>query len=333
MRPFWRKLKRATGSFFVNPRSRKRDKTLDLKERDMKTVFKIAAIAAAATLVACGGGGGGGSTTPPPPPPPTVSGSFTSVAGCTVPDGQSSCNPTITWTTANATSPRVTANGTTVSTLASGTATPSIPVGNTALVLADGNSQLDAKSVTAACADGSAFQNGTCQKVQVGAIHYTDKVIVVWTEGFPFMVGLSGSSYSVTKMANTTGKLLGSCGEPNKPLSDGRLVFECTTLGINTFERLRYLVDPTAGPAGTLSNLPSSVTVPSDITWTAVESNSTQPVANTTSAHVAGGWYYADPNNRARLLFQNDAGGAPIPVKETTTPAEGTVTVIRAYSN
>lgn len=298
--------------------------------KTMKTLAGLALAAILLALAACGGGGGGGSTTPPP----TVSGSFTTIAGCTVPDGQSACNANIAWTSSNTTTPRVTVAGALVSSLASGTATPSIPVGNTQVMLADGNATLDQKTVTAACADGSAVQNGVCQKTQTGVLHYTDKVIVVWTEGYPYMVGLSGSSYSVTKVQNTTGKLLGSCGEPSKPLpNDGRLVFECTTLGINTFERLRYLVDPTSGASGTLSNLPSNVTVPSDITWTAVETSSTQPVANTTSAHVAGGWYYADPNAQWRLLFQNDAGGTPLVVKEGTFAADGSIKVIRAYSN
>jgi hypothetical protein len=131
----------------------------------------------------------------------------------------------------------------------------------------------------------------------------------------------------VTRLTNQTGKTLGSCGAAQKPLADGHVLFQCTTVG-GAFERLTYSADLVAM---TLSSFAG--TVPSDITFTAVEDNSTQPVAGTTSAHVVGGWYYADPSARWRMLFKNDAGGSPVVVKEGTFATDGTIGVIRAYSN
>jgi hypothetical protein len=106
------------------------------------------------------------------------------------------------------------------------------------------------------------------------------------------------------------------------------VIFPCTTLGITQFERLNYSADLVAG---TLSNFGG--TVPSDVTFTVVDESSVQPVAGTTSAHVVGGWYYADPSAMWRLLFQNDVGGAPLVVKNGTFATDGSIKVIRAYSN
>lgn len=289
----------------------------------------IASIALAAFLTACGGGGGG-STVPPPPvttTPTSATGSFTSVAGCTVPDGQSTCSASENWTTGNATNVSVTLNSVQVSTLHAGPAAMMLSLGNNALGLSADGKSLDAKVAVAACADDSAVQNGTCQKTQT-ALRYTDKVVALWTDGYPFVVGLNGSSYVLTRLTNLTGKQLGSCGAAQKPLTDGHVLVECTTIGAPQFERMAYSTDL---PAGTLSAFAG--TVPADISFTAVEQNSTQPVANTTSAHVVGGWYYADPNARWRMLFRNDSNGAVVVVKEGTFAADGTIKVIRAYSN
>lgn len=157
---------------------------------------------------------------------------------------------------------------------------------------------------------------------------YIDRKVALWTEGFPFLTEKTSSGYMVTRFNNDTGKTLGSCGAADKPLPDGVVLFECTTIGSPSFERLIYTGDVQVGKlVGVFTGI-----VPSDITFTVVEETSTQPVAGTTSAHADNGWYYADPNNFLRLLFQADAGGEPAIVKEGNFATDGTIKVIRSYS-
>jgi hypothetical protein len=150
------------------------------------------------------------------------------------------------------------------------------------------------------------------------------KVLAIWTEGYPFMV----TKTTVTRVTNQTSDGLLSCGLANKALPDGNILVECTVFGLMPFTRRTYAVDPSTGILRSYAGA-----VPVDIVFTAVESESMQPVANTTSAHVADGWYYADPAARWRLLFQLDAGGTPLVVKEGTFATDGTIKVIRTYSN
>ena len=45
----------------------------------------------------------------------------------------------------------------------------------------------------------------------VNVLHYTDKVVALWTNGYPYLLGLNGSGYTVTALQNLTGQTLIAC--------------------------------------------------------------------------------------------------------------------------
>lgn len=304
----------------------------------------LATLAVALTLAACGGGGGGGNT----PPPVTCTAPQVNVNGvCTTPPTDTT-KPVLTLATASPASLTTTVTVTSNEDLGGNVA---IIVKNGAATVAgattlnQGNLGMTwtpsaalacntAYTVNASASDvagnvGTATFTVTTVGCPDTALHYTDKVVVVWgIDNYPHVVGLSGSSYTLTRLTNTTGKTLGSCGVANKPLTDGRVLVQCTTSGATPFERLTYSVN-----LNTVTLSSFTGTVPSDITFTVVDVSSAQPVVGTTSAHVIGGWYYADPSVRWHLLFQNDSGGTPLIVKNGTFDADGDIKVIHAYSN
>lgn len=306
------------------------------------------AVSATLALVACGGGGGGGTPAPTPTPntcangasdyptctsAPTVTGVATTPAtGAT--DVATNSNVQLVFTTngtlkAGTSTVDATCNGTAVSgNIAIGGAAWTfdpilgLPEGSTCTVKF-GGTFTNVGGLTTAMSATTVF---TTHSTATG-LHYTDKVIAEWTNGAPYMV----TKTSVTKVTNNTSYQSGaiplsSCGAANKSMSDGYVLNECTAAA--DLQRHVVKIDPTTGIA---TNYVGAV--PSDITFTVSESNSTQPVAGTTSCHALGGWFYADPNARWRLLFQADAGGAPTVVKEGDFAADGTIKVLRCYSN
>lgn len=156
--------------------------------------------------------------------------------------------------------------------------------------------------------------------------YYKDKVVALWTYGYPFMV----TTTSVTPVTNNTSYQTGaiklsSCGDANSnPQADGSVLLECTAAS----DMRRHIVslDPVTATLTDFTGTP-----PEGTTFVLAESNSTQPVSNSTSARIVDGWFYKDPNAGWRLLFQSDNGTTVI-VKEGTFEKDGTVKVLRAYS-
>lgn len=107
----------------------------------------------AIVLAACGGGGGGG--------PPASTGTLT-LANCVIAEGQSSCQATVNWNTANATNPSVAAGGTTLSSQPSGSAAITVGTGAVQVVLSDGARTLDSRSVQGACEVATAWSGTAC---------------------------------------------------------------------------------------------------------------------------------------------------------------------------
>lgn len=108
----------------------------------------------AIVLAACGGGGGGGG-------PPASTGTLT-LANCVIAEGQSSCQATVNWNTANATNPSVAAGGTTLSSQPSGSAAITVGTGAVQVVLSDGARTLDSRSVQGACEVATAWSGTAC---------------------------------------------------------------------------------------------------------------------------------------------------------------------------
>lgn len=149
--------------------------------------------------------------------------------------------------------------------------------------------------------------------------YYTDKVVALWTYGYPFMV----TKTSVTPVTNNTSYQTGaiklsSCGvASNNPQADGSVLLECTAA--SDMRRHVVSLDPMTA---TLTDFAG--TLPEGTTFTLAESNGA-------SARVSDGTFYKDPNAGWRLLFQNDNGATAI-VKEGTFERDGTIKVLRAYS-
>lgn len=123
----------------------------------------VGSVGFAVLLAACGGGGGSAAG----PSQPT--GSLTT-GNCTIAEGASSCQATVTWGTSNATTPRVLLGGATLATTATGST--SVPIGATSqtVILLDGATQLDNKSVIGTCVSASAWDGSTCRAFAVRSV-------------------------------------------------------------------------------------------------------------------------------------------------------------------
>lgn len=120
----------------------------------MPRVTGLLAAGPMALLLACGGG-------PDAPAAPAPGGSL-SVIPCAIAAGASSCQATISWTSANAAAPRVVLGGATLATTASGTLSVSVGVGGQTVALLDGAATLDDASIAGSCAAASAWDGATC---------------------------------------------------------------------------------------------------------------------------------------------------------------------------
>ncbi len=118
-------------------------------------VSTIIGLGVAALLFACGGG----SDAPPTPPTPTGS---LSVTGCVIAADASSCQATISWTSAGAAAPRVLVGGVTLATTTAGTASTTLGTAAAVVTLLDGAVRLDEKSVAGTCASASAWDGARC---------------------------------------------------------------------------------------------------------------------------------------------------------------------------
>lgn len=289
----------------------------------------IASIALVSVLSACGGGGGGGEApvvTPPPvvdKTPPVLTLSNTSPAALTTP-------VVVTSNKALGGSVAITVQAPTGATVTGSTVPNRDNMGMTWSSLSGPLTCNTVYKVTASATDLAGnvgtLSNGTVTTVACPALRYTDKVVAAWTYGYLYMVTKTSVTPAVNKTSYQGGAIpLGSCGLLDKAQADGSVLAECTAVDL---KRHVLKLDPTTGILTDFNG-----TVPVGATFVLAESNSVKPVANTTSAHVADGWFYADPNARWKLLFQPDGGSAPSVVKDGNFTTDGTANVLRAYSN
>lgn len=120
------------------------------------TLLRLCIPALAAVFASCGGGGGGGGGGPP-----ASTGTLT-LANCVIAEGQSGCQVTVNWTTANAANPSVAAGGAMLSSQPSGSATITVGTGAVQVVLNDGARTLDSRSVQGACMAATAWSGTAC---------------------------------------------------------------------------------------------------------------------------------------------------------------------------
>lgn len=125
--------------------------------RRQRSLAMLAALFFAAVLSACGGGSGSGSGGEA-----LASGTLT-VTACAIGEGQSTCQATIAWTTANATAPSVAAGGNVLSMQASGSITIAISTTTLQVVLTDGSRLLDQRTLQGACVSASAWDGSACR--------------------------------------------------------------------------------------------------------------------------------------------------------------------------
>jgi dienelactone hydrolase len=118
----------------------------------------IATLFAAAILSACGGGSGAGSGGDSP-----ATGTL-AVTACAIAEGQSTCQATIAWTTANATMPGVTAAGSVLSNQPSGSVTIAINTTAVQVTLTDGSRTLDQRTLQGACVSATAWDGSVCRR-------------------------------------------------------------------------------------------------------------------------------------------------------------------------
>ncbi len=307
-------------------------------------------------LTACGGGGGspassstgGGTITPPTttcsngaldyptctPPAPAATGMVSGVT-CNPAVGASTCTGTVTHSITGATTPRLMkgatyASSTLLSSATSATAVSyTLSMGANVFTVYDGATPLASYTLTVVCAAGTtADSGGNCQ---TNVLHYTDKVVAMWTHGYPYLV----TKTTVTAVTNSTSYTIGaiplsSCGVTSPSYVDassGQIPFECTAaFGVG---RVKVQLNPNTG---VLTNYTG--TLPSGTGFILAESPATNlPVAFTTSAHVSDGYFYRDSAAGWNLLFRLDATGVDSTVKAGTFATDGTIGVIRAYTN
>ncbi len=97
-----------------------------------------------------------------PPPPPTLD-SFNVPAGCTIPDGASTCTIVVSWSISDAVAPSLKQNGTEISTLASSPGlSAALRYGSNTFNISDSGTSLGTKSSTAACGSDSTWDGTIC---------------------------------------------------------------------------------------------------------------------------------------------------------------------------
>lgn len=160
---------------------------------------------------------------------------------------------------------------------------------------------------------------------------YSQLVFGNWTNGRLFGVDLTTNT--CTAVPNQTSYQTGAIplssftAYDGNPLADGSLLFQATAASDGLRKNV-YVPDPRTPVVKDYT-----ATLPAGATFSAAaESNSAQPVANTTSARVTNAWIYADPAARWNLLSQPDGGGAPTTVCAGSFAGTGTWGWVRAYS-
>jgi hypothetical protein len=164
------------------------------------------------------------------------------------------------------------------------------------------------------------------------ALKYTDKVLGIWTGGYPY--DINKNTRVVTKYANETSYTAGAlplaqCGLGVPQLADGRILVKCTnavaTPTTPANSRVVIYADPT-----TLKLKDFSGTVPANVVFHLVEDNK-QPNWGT-NARVTDGWVYTPSTEGWVVNFQPDVG-ATFTIKAGTFAVDGTVSVMKSYTN
>ena len=153
-----------------------------------------------------------------------------------------------------------------------------------------------------------------------------NKVYAMWDGGFPYVVNKAGTKIPVKNRTRFEDNFpFYSCGALPSGVkqADGSVLLRCRAWVDGQPHVIK--LDPATDELHDFFGQ-----VPSDAVFTVYEENSTQPIADTTSCHADGGWYYAEAGARLRLLFQDDAGGEPIVVSGATGD-DSRVNVLRCY--
>lgn len=222
---------------------------IDLKHG--RTVMKTkrwllftAFVAVLVLVVACGGGGGGGNTGPtatiptpapgatptltptPTPSAPSATGTVSLATGCTIVEDASTCDATVSYTTANnPTAPNLEIGTTSVATAASATnLSVTIGEGTFPVTLYDGTTVLDSSmSVTGVCDTDTVWDGTKCAPV---VVHYSN--VTVGVTHVMGIVDSTGFHPSVNKSTHTFGFYpVSGCFLPEENLPDGRIPILC----------------------------------------------------------------------------------------------------------
>ncbi|MCR4333548.1 MAG: hypothetical protein NUV60_00800 [Patescibacteria group bacterium] len=182
-------------------------------------------------------------------------------------------------------------------------------------------------------------------------LHYTERVIALWTASYPYAVTKTG----VTKMANKTQYTagfypLGNCWIAERPQADGKIPLNCQdAMSLN--RHLLY-IDPVAEEVHEVAGgsvLPWDTTpmgngvcgwckildYPAGVTWQDV------PLPESWVAHptwyaiarVADGWYFTYSTTAAVLNFQANTGTVTVVTPTATPENNGTFGYIGVYNN
>lgn len=180
------------------------------------------------------------------------------------------------------------------------------------------------------CSNGALDYPACTPPVSTG-LHY-DVTLTLWDGGYPYKTTKTGRTMVINKTSFAGVKPFISCGlsPADKKEADGHVQVKCTAIIDNKRYVLAY--------NGETNEFTDFAGVPlADDQFTLSETNSTTPVAGSTSAHsdAEGGWLYANPNSTpvglTELDFKSDANGAVSVVEKGTFGTTGTIKVIRNY--
>jgi dienelactone hydrolase len=133
-----------------------------MHSKSFSLVLSLAAIAG--VLAGCGGGSGSGADSAA-----RATGTLT-VTDCVIGEGASSCQATINWVTSRTTEPTVLLGGTIVASSPAGSVTASLGTTRQTVILLEGSTRLDEKTIGGTCVSASSWDGSACRAFAVRSV-------------------------------------------------------------------------------------------------------------------------------------------------------------------
>lgn len=154
---------------------------------------------------------------------------------------------------------------------------------------------------------------------------YADKVVILWTASYPYMLTKSGAVRVVNKTHYAGLAPFYNCWLAEKPLTSGKVLTSCQ-YSVD-FTRAVYYINPTNGAMYDYAGA-----VPVDNVWHDVQPFDPMFPTWGAKAKIAAGWYFTTTDTRWVIKFQTDGTNAVSTIQSGTLAENGDVPLMRTYS-